>query len=672
MTNSLHPLARLRKAFAAALFALTFAGCASQNAGVRQAESLFYEGQYEKSLAIFDAMSESERAQPEVQTARLRVISETQQKLTREARQAADLDRLDDAERIYARLLKIYPHSESSRSDLDRLKTRRQLDQQLADAEDLIKKGESVQADRRIRDVLRVEPKHRKALKLAEMLATSRKSDIEAAPPAPEFKKKISLEFKDVPLKSVFEVIWHASGINFILERDVKTDNKVSIFVRDVTVDEALESVLMAQQLAKKMVSPKTVFIYPKTPQKLTEYQDLVVRNFFLNHAEAKQIQTLLKTVLKTRDIHIDEKRNLLVLRDTQEQIDLADKLIQAQDQPEPEVMLAIDVLEIRRSKLSELGLSLPSQISYGVATPLSLSALNQLGAAGINVGLSGPAGSNTLAAINLQKTDSDANMLANPRIRVRNREKAKIHIGDRLPIVTTTSSSTSSFVGQTVNYLDVGLKLEVEPQVMLDDSVAVKLNLEVSSATQSKVNSGFYDVGTRNTSTMLTIRDGETQVLAGLIRDDERESSSRVPGLGDIPILGRLFASERREKDKTEIILAITPHVLVNLTRPDRTLMEYPAGNDQGGRSYLGTAPLPRAAEAAPRTTATPVPPPFAPSYSTPGPASTPLPAGSAPASAEATPAAPTGNARREVGVMPLIEFETPPGIGSPPPARP
>lgn len=260
------------------------------------------------------------------------------------------------------------------------------------------------------------------------------------------------------------------------------------------------------------------------------------------------------------------------------------------------------------------------------------------------------------LGTLNLQKSDSDANMLANPRIRVRNREKAKIHIGDRLPVVTTTSSSTSSFVGETVNYLDVGLKLEVEPQVMLEDHVVVKINLEVSSASQSKINSKFYDIGTRNTNTVLTIRDGETQVLAGLIRDDEREASSRLPGLGDIPILGRLFANERKEQDKTEIILAITPQVINNLSRPSAALTEYAAGTESGSRSGSSTSSLLGSdggkvnspAQPSRQESATP-------------------PALIAPAVTSGTSPAPSTPG---VGVMPLIEFETPPGVGTSPPA--
>lgn len=639
---------------------LSLAACAGPNQTLHDAELLLAQGNYEEAVHLLDGAAKPGQEDVPLKAAQTRGRAHVGDRLIREARNAADLDRLDDAERAYRRLLAIDPAHSMARNELEKLQTRRARDAQLAQAEELLRTGKIDAANRIVGEVLLGAPRHRKALKLGEQIAElQRKADSGPAAPAAEFSKLVSLEFKEVNLKSAFDVIWHATGINFILDRDIKTDQKVSLFVREVSADEAIESLLMTQQLGRKLAGPKTLFIYPRTPQKLAEYQELVVRNFFLSHVDVKQIQTLLKSVLKIKEIYIDEKRNLLVIRDSQEQVALADKLIQAHDQAEPEVMLALDVIEVRRTKLKDLGLALPNQVSFGVANPISIEALNRLGSAGINVGfavpgapINGPAGVNMLGVLNLQKTDSDANTLANPRIRVRNREKAKIHIGDRLPVVTTTSSSTSSFVGETVNYLDVGLKLEVEPQVMLEDHVVVKINLEVSSATQSKINSKFYDIGTRNTNTVLTIRDGETQVLAGLIRDDEREASSRLPGLGDIPILGRLFSSERREQDKTEIILAITPLVITNLTRPSAALTEFAAGTETGSRSTISPSPSHSAESSRPTRANSP-------------PVSAPTPPAVLGAPATYTGARPAAPAS-DVGVMPLIEFESPPGVGT------
>lgn len=185
------------------------------------------------------------------------------------------------------------------------------------------------------------------------------------------------------------------------------------------------------------------------------------------------------------------------------------------------------------------------------------------------------------------KKEDSDANLLANPRIRVRNHEKAKILIGERVPNITTTSTSTG-FVSESINYIDVGLTLNVEPTIYLDNDVGIKVSLEVSNiVNQIKTQSGTtaYEIGTRTASTVLRLRDGENQVLAGLINDEDRRSGVKVPGLGELPILGRLFGSAANDNLKTEIVLSITPHLIRNIQRPDAAQSEFRTGTESSFR---------------------------------------------------------------------------------------
>jgi general secretion pathway protein D len=183
----------------------------------------------------------------------------------------------------------------------------------------------------------------------------------------------------------------------------------------------------------------------------------------------------------------------------------------------------------------------------------------------------------------NLRNTLDRANLLANPRIRVRNKDKAKIHIGDKVPVITTTATSTG-FVSESVTYLDVGLKLDVEPMIYLEDDVGIKIGLEVSNIVREiKSTSGslVYQVGTRNAATTLRLKDGETQVLAGLISDEDRRSAVQIPGLGSLPFLGRLFGSNQDTRNKTEIVLLITPRVVRNLARPELRFEEFPGGTE-------------------------------------------------------------------------------------------
>jgi len=288
----------------------------------------------------------------------------------------------------------------------------------------------------------------------------------------------------------------------------------------------------------------------------------------------------------------VDERLNLLVMRDTPEAIRLAEKLIAAQDLAEPEVVLELEVLEVTRSKMQNLGLQYPTQVSAGVegaaGTPgqITLSEWLNRNSGLVNLRITDPA-----FVLNLQRQDGDTNLLANPRIRVKNREKAKVHIGDRLPVITTTSTANVG-VSESVQYLDVGLKLDVEPNVYLDDQVAMKVGLEVSNIVQqitSKQGTLTYRIGTRNTATVLRVANGETQVLAGLIQDEDRRTADKVPGLGDLPILGRLFTNNNDTRSKTEIVLLITPYVVRNVDRPAPSALEVASGTE----GSLGAAPL-------------------------------------------------------------------------------
>lgn len=476
----------------------------------------------------------------------------------------------------------------------------------LAQAKDAMDKKEWDKAKSLLRRTLIEEPSHPQALAMSQQI-----DDIEAETKGGSqqalgqaYRKPISIEFKDTPLKTVFEVISRTSGINFLFDRDVKLDQKTSIYLRNSTIEAAVRLTLLTNQLEQHVLDANSVMIYPATQAKLREYQPLKVRVFYLANAEAKTVATTLKTILKTKDLVSDDKLNMLIMRDTPEAIALAEKLIAAHDVTEPEVMLEVEVLEINRKRLLELGIRWPEQLGL---TPLGAnetgltlaelwsSARDRTGRTiGASVGTT---------SINARKVDSDGEVLANPRIRVRNRQKAKILIGDRVPNITSTSNITG-FVAESINYVDVGLKLDVEPIIYVDDEVSMNVALEVSNIVdQIKTQSGSiaYRIGTRSAQTVLRLRDGENQVLAGLLSNDERTSANKVPGLGNLPVAGRLFGSQLDDANKTEIILSITPRIVRNIRRPTGAMLEYDSGTEaslgQGmaGGAAVSTTPPPQ-----------------------------------------------------------------------------
>jgi len=277
----------------------------------------------------------------------------------------------------------------------------------------------------------------------------------------------------------------------------------------------------------------------------------------------------------------------------------LVERLIDSLDLAEPEVMLEVEVLEVSRSRLNELGLDWPDSVSYGllqdaITTTTATAAgyttstipggtlapgyVNLRSTSGLTSFVANPA-----LTLNIKGQNADTNVLANPRIRVKNREKAKIHIGEKLPVFTTTSTANVG-VSASVNYLDTGLKLDVEPSVTLDDEVAIKVALEVSSIVKEisgPAGSIAYQLGTRSANTTLRLKNGETQVLAGLISDEERKATNHLPGLGEMPILGRLFGTQKDTTIKSEIILLITPRIVRNIQRPEFAQPAMPSGTE-------------------------------------------------------------------------------------------
>jgi len=495
----------------------------------------------------------------------------------------------------------------------------------LADAEKLLAERDLAGARDKVHTVLQENGARSDAKALATRIAdemdkaeAEKKAQLAAGS---VMKKPVSLQFRDANLRMVFEALSRTTGLNVIFDRDVRNDLKTTIFVHDASVQDTVDMILLQSQLEKKELNANTLFIYPATAAKQKEYQDLRVRVFQLSNADGKTVQNVLKTVLKVADMSLDDKTNTLVVRATPDTIAVAERIVAAQDTPDPEVMLEVEVLEVSRDRIRDLGITWPS--SFGLQTPSSrpgigtLNNLKDYGHIPLNQLL--VQGAPFAATANFSLTDSDGNVLAAPRLRTRDNQKAKILIGEKVPVITNTVTPVSTgapVVTGSVQYLDVGIKLELKPHVYLEGDVGIELNLEVSSilgnVTPPGNNSGTvaYDIGTRDVTTNLRLRDGETQILGGLIQDDETLSANKVPGLGEFPILNHLFGSNKHEDKKTEIVMSITPHILRAPTVADSRgrdlfsgtesavrqtpLRLDPVGSVSGAPSTTGAAPTP------------------------------------------------------------------------------
>lgn len=591
-TQPLDPSRGLTKKlmFAGMLISLALAGCAAQTTYL-DAKNLIEKDQVEEGLAKLQQAIAQDPRNTEYRLTYLQTRDRAVSRYIRQGDEVADAGDSADAEKLYRQALAIDPSSDRARDGLRALDAARRQAAHLQEAQAAWNKKDIDTAKLKLRSILIENPKHPEALALERVIAEET-----AKPPAESalsvaYKKPITIEFKDVTLKQVFEVISRTSGLNFLLDKDLRTDQKTSIFLKNSTIASAVQFVLMTNQLEQQVLDGNTILIYPNTVAKQKDYQEMVVRTFFLSNAEAKTVANTLKTILKSNDVVVDEKLNLLIVRDSPDAIKLAEKLVALQDVAEPEVMLEVEILEVNRTRLQELGIRWPDSLAL---TPLpattngtlTLRDLTSLNSSRIGVGVDS-------LTLNARKEDTDTNILANPRIRARNHEKAKILIGERVPNITSTSTSTG-FVSESINYVDVGLKLEVEPTIHLDNDVAIKVSLEVSNiVSQLQTQSGTvaYRIGTRTASTVLRLKDGENQVLAGLINDEDRRTANKVPGLGKIPIIGRLFGSTVNDDQKTEIVLSITPRLIRNIQRPNAEQSEFRAGTDSSLRSRPDSA---------------------------------------------------------------------------------
>lgn len=590
-----------------ALAVLLVAGCAN-NVNYREGRELIASGQNDAGLA---RLEQSVRDFPDDREARAFYFREREKAVAgwaAAAEEARLAGRLADAEQHWRQVLRFEPASPRARDGMAEIGVTRRHQTVLAEAEAVAKRGDIAGAETRLRTILAENPGHAGA---REQMTRLNEQEARNSPAVGQLKlalnKPITLDFRDTPLKTVFEVISRTAGVNFVLDKEVKADTRVTIFVRNAGIEEVLRLITLTNQLQHRVIGDNSVLVYPATAVKQKEYQETVTRSFYLANAEAKQAQVLLKSIVKTRDIFVDEKLNLVVMRDTPDAVRLAERLLASLDLAEPEVMLEIEVLEISRNRLLELGVKFPEQIGYGLLQPTTSTTVSTSAGYTTSTNLGGTLSTGMIdlhersgltsyianpgVLLNLKNQVGDGTLLANPRIRVKNREKAKIHIGEKLPIFTTTSTANVG-VSASVAYLDVGLKLDVEPSVHLDDEVDIRVGLEVSSIVKEvsgPANSLAYQVGTRSASTALRLKDGETQILAGLINDEERSSANRLPGLGDLPLIGRLFSSQRDNRSKTEIVLLVTPRVVRNLVRPALAAPTIPSGTDNA----IGAQPL-------------------------------------------------------------------------------
>jgi general secretion pathway protein D len=422
-------------------------------------------------------------------------------------------------------------------------------------------------------------------------------------------KQPVTLRFRNAGLREVLEGLAKAGNLNLIFDKDVRND-PVTIAVQDTPFDEALSLVLNSNSLFSRPAGPDTLIISPNTRQKQEQYQDLMIRTFYLSNAKAKDMLVLLKSMLDSKRMHANEQLNTIVIRDQPEKLDLAEKIILANDRQEAEVLFDVEVLEVNRTKNQTYGLNFPKQAGAGIVPPGFTGALTTDAQQFTYRQLSGLGPDSyifrlpTSLLLDFFKQEADAKTLAAPKVRVVNNKKAEINIGDKQPILLSTTNvlpgqaatgavPTTSTV-TSIEFRDTGVKLTVEPAIHLANELSLKMKIEVIRigdlvTLQASPPIQQFRFGNRTAETMLNVKDGETIVLGGLIQEEDRRTRQTVPWLGDLPIIGNLLSSFRTDRVTTEVILTITPHIIQPITPPALPAQAFWSGTD----SFYAVNPL-------------------------------------------------------------------------------
>lgn len=591
---------------------LALTACATGRTSFDKGQQLERSGKYDEAVLKY---AEAVSNNPEMGEYRLSFLKASEQAARVHLKSGDELlatKRYDEAYLEYQKAMVLDPSQDRAKQQVELLKKYKNSQMLFNEGVAFEKENKTREAVRSYQKSLNLNSSNKDSVDALERLLKSRKIKSEGFELNLKSTKPITLKFKDAKIKDVFNIITQLSGINFIFDEGLK-DSNVTVFLENATFQQALDIICGMQKLSRKVLNENTIIVYQKSPDKIKQYEDLYIQTFFLNKLDAKKAVNLIRTMLQVKKIYVNEEMNTLVIRDTIDVIEVARRILDANDVPDAEVVLEVEVIELAKKNAESFGLAL-SKYAVGLnlqspsgqffsdsfTTAAATASTTSTTTAASTATSATVANTSQLlnlfrwgdyrgyvtvpnATFNFGKTLGNAETLSNPKIRVKNREKAKFNVGTRVPITTTSSNGVGNY-NVNVQYVDVGVKINAEPTIQLNNDVNIKLGLEVSSILSTQKvgtdqNTQVVTIGTRNMDTVLSLKDGETSVIGGLIQDTKGQNTNKVFLLGDIPIIGQLFSSHDNSGDKTELILAITPRIVRGITVSDAEVASFWSG---------------------------------------------------------------------------------------------
>ena len=393
------------------------------------------------------------------------------------------------------------------------------------------------------------------------------------------------LIFRNSPNDVIIRALANLAKVNVVFDPAFRP-SPISIEIRNQTFGEALQSITASTQNFYRVTAPRTVTVIPDTPAKRREYEEDIVRTFYLSNADVKETMDLLRIVIDARRIGAIQGTNAITITDTAERVEAAGRLIGIIDKARPEVMTDVELLEVNRTRFAEYGLQFASPGSAGIngtidvnQPGLTLDDLRNLD--GSQIFLTAVPG----VYYRLLKQDRTTRVLANPQLRSQVGYSAQAQFGDRVPVpVTTFSPIATGGVNQqpitSFNYENIGVNIDITPRTHMNNEVTLALNIQVTSISGTGFG-GLPTFGNRQIKTTIRLKDGETNMLAGLIRDDERKVRDGIPGLSDIPGIGHLLGHSSNERNQTDVIVMLTPRIVRVLELSEDDLRAFQMGRD-------------------------------------------------------------------------------------------
>jgi general secretion pathway protein D len=527
--------------------------------------------------------------------------------------------------------------------------------------------------------------KQREEKKFASMQALPELKPLNAA--------AINIRMNNQPPKVLFETVGKLAGINVLFDPEFASGGTPvkpqSIELTNATLDEALDYVALITKSFWKPISPNAIFITQDNPTKRREFEDWVVRVFYLSNVltaqEIQEIVTAVRTVAEIQKIFTYQAQNAIIVRAEADKVALAEKIISDLDKPKAEVLVDVLVMQVSRAKERDLAAAVAqnginSPISFtphssssgtgtgtGTATSSSipLSNIARIGTRDFSLTLPG-------GLLNALMNDTNSRVLQSPQVRAVDGQKVSMKIGEKVPYASGSFQpgiggvGINPLVNTQFTFLDVGVNIDIVPKIHGADEVSLHVEIDISNVKQFLNLGGVQEPDVAQTKIIndVRLRQGEVNLMGGLIQIQENKTQTGVPGLGNIPLLGRLFTSETVTKDETELVIALIPHIVraPNITNVNmRTI-------GTGNATVVKLNYAPEKAAETPQPAAT-----------TPVTQAAPQPAAAAPnvAPATAPPAAvlqPTGPhnappATAPPATAPLIPPAMPPGQPTPPP---